>query len=94
MGVLVHEMVHCFQYNAKGTCPGGLVEGIAGMIISMICIHWSVFSQIGDLQILYVCGPPLTLHTGSAACHPAMTSGMLDMNVPHFSLTGLRYEIA
>jgi hypothetical protein len=29
-GVLVHEMVHCFQYNANGTCPGGLIEGIAG----------------------------------------------------------------
>jgi hypothetical protein len=29
-GVLVHEVVHCFQYNANGTCPGGLIEGIAG----------------------------------------------------------------
>ncbi|SJL06358.1 related to pathogenesis-related protein NtPRp27 [Armillaria ostoyae] len=31
MGVLTHEMVHCYQYNARGTCPGGLVEGIAGL---------------------------------------------------------------
>ena len=30
LGVLVHEMVHCFQFNGKGTCPGGLIEGIAG----------------------------------------------------------------
>lgn len=30
MGVLVHEVVHCYQYDAKGTCPGGLIEGIAG----------------------------------------------------------------
>jgi hypothetical protein len=30
MGVLVHEIVHCYQYDAKGTCPGGLIEGIAG----------------------------------------------------------------
>ena len=30
MGVLVHEMVHCFQYNGRRTCPGGLIEGIAG----------------------------------------------------------------
>lgn len=30
MGVLVHEVVHCFQHNARGTCPGGLIEGIAG----------------------------------------------------------------
>lgn len=29
-GVLVHEMVHCYQYNGKGSCPGGLIEGIAG----------------------------------------------------------------
>jgi hypothetical protein len=29
-GVLTHEAVHCFQYNAKGTAPGGLIEGIAG----------------------------------------------------------------
>ncbi|KAH7314098.1 peptidase of plants and bacteria-domain-containing protein [Rhexocercosporidium sp. MPI-PUGE-AT-0058] len=32
MGVLTHEMVHCFQYNAFGTCPGGLVEGIADWV--------------------------------------------------------------
>jgi hypothetical protein len=30
-GVIVHEVVHCFQYNARNTCPGGLIEGIAGM---------------------------------------------------------------
>lgn len=29
-GVIVHEMVHCYQYNGKGQCPGGLIEGIAG----------------------------------------------------------------
>ncbi|KAK1728870.1 hypothetical protein CaCOL14_008646 [Colletotrichum acutatum] len=32
MGVLTHEMVHCFQYNAHGTCPGGLIEGIADWV--------------------------------------------------------------
>lgn len=32
LGVLTHEMVHCFQYNAKGTCPGGLIEGIADWV--------------------------------------------------------------
>ncbi|KAL9613449.1 MAG: hypothetical protein Q9167_001994 [Letrouitia subvulpina] len=31
-GVLVHEMVHCWQWNAMGTCPGGLVEGIADFV--------------------------------------------------------------
>lgn len=29
-GVLLHELVHCFQQNGKGKCPGGLIEGIAG----------------------------------------------------------------
>ncbi|KIY73405.1 plant basic secretory protein [Cylindrobasidium torrendii FP15055 ss-10] len=32
LGVVVHELVHCFQYNAKGSCPGGLIEGIADFI--------------------------------------------------------------
>ncbi|KAK3936768.1 plant basic secretory protein [Diplogelasinospora grovesii] len=31
-GVLTHELVHCYQWNAKGTCPGGLVEGIADWV--------------------------------------------------------------
>ena len=31
MGVLTHEMVHCFQYTGVGVSfPGGLGEGIAG----------------------------------------------------------------
>jgi len=34
LGVLVHEVVHCYQYDAKGTCPGGLIEGVAG---TMLC---------------------------------------------------------
>lgn len=32
LGVLTHEMVHCYQYDAFGTCPGGLVEGIADWV--------------------------------------------------------------
>lgn len=31
-GVLVHEMVHCFQYNGKGTCPSALTEGLADWV--------------------------------------------------------------
>ena len=38
MGVLVHEVVHCYQYNACGTCPGGLIEGIAGREVDYIMI--------------------------------------------------------
>ncbi|PSN71242.1 BSP-domain-containing protein [Corynespora cassiicola Philippines] len=32
LGVLVHEMVHCWQHNAKGTAPGGLIEGVADWV--------------------------------------------------------------
>jgi len=31
-GVIVHEMVHCWQHNAFGTAPGGLIEGIADWV--------------------------------------------------------------
>jgi hypothetical protein len=31
IGVLVHETVHCYQYDGKGSCPGGLIEGFAGL---------------------------------------------------------------
>lgn len=31
-GVLTHELVHCYQYNGKGKCPGGLIEGIADWV--------------------------------------------------------------
>lgn len=32
MGVIVHEMVHCWQWNALGSAPGGLIEGIADWV--------------------------------------------------------------
>ena len=31
-GVLTHELVHCFQYDAEHSCPGGLIEGIADWV--------------------------------------------------------------
>jgi len=31
-GVLTHELVHCYQWNARGSCPGGLIEGIADWV--------------------------------------------------------------
>lgn len=30
LGVLVHEVVHCYQHDGRGSCPGGLIEGVAG----------------------------------------------------------------
>jgi hypothetical protein len=48
LGVLVHEVVHCYQYDAKGTCPGGLIEGIAGMDILTPFLR-VVFRTVGRL---------------------------------------------
>ncbi|KAF8899271.1 hypothetical protein BD779DRAFT_71319 [Infundibulicybe gibba] len=44
MGVLVHEVVHCFQYNAIDTCPGGLIEGVADYVrlhSDLVPPHWT-----------------------------------------------------
>jgi hypothetical protein len=32
VGVVTHEMVHCYQYNGFGTANGGLIEGIADFV--------------------------------------------------------------
>lgn len=43
LGVLCHELVHCFQWNAEGTCNGGLIEGIADWVrlrAGLAAQHW------------------------------------------------------
>ena len=43
-GVIVHEMVHCFQHDGAkngGHCPGGLVEGVAGKLPSPTLVMFS-----------------------------------------------------
>ncbi|KAK4179223.1 peptidase of plants and bacteria-domain-containing protein [Triangularia setosa] len=32
IGVITHELVHCYQWDAKHSCPGGLIEGIADWV--------------------------------------------------------------
>lgn len=32
VGVITHEMVHCWQHSALGTAPSGLIEGIADWV--------------------------------------------------------------
>ena len=42
-GVMVHEMVHCWQWNASGTAPVGLIEGIADWVrlhANLAPPHW------------------------------------------------------
>ncbi|EPE06050.1 pbsp domain-containing protein [Ophiostoma piceae UAMH 11346] len=42
-GVLTHELVHCYQWNGHGSCPGGLIEGIADWVRLRCALeppHW------------------------------------------------------
>jgi hypothetical protein len=42
-GVLVHEMVHCWQWNGHGSAPPGLIEGIADFVrlkAGLVPPHW------------------------------------------------------
>lgn len=43
LGVMCHELVHCFQWAAGGTCDGGLIEGIADWVrlrAGLAAAHW------------------------------------------------------
>ena len=43
IGVLVHEMVHVWQWNGLGTAPSGLIEGIADFVrlrATLAPPHW------------------------------------------------------
>lgn len=58
-GVMVHEIVHCYQYNCQGTCPGGLIEGIAGAHVHLPSS--SLLCSISELQTapgIYRLGSP------------------------------------
>ncbi|KAJ7103028.1 hypothetical protein B0H15DRAFT_810656 [Mycena belliarum] len=51
LGVLVHEVVHCYQHNAKGTAPGGLIEGVADYVrlhAELAPPHWVRAVRAGD----------------------------------------------
>jgi hypothetical protein len=55
LGVVRHEMVHCWQWAAKGTCPGGLIEGIADWVrlrSNLVPPHWKQEST-GDWDAGY-----------------------------------------
>lgn len=54
-GVLVHEMVHAWQWNALYTAPSGLIEGIADFVrlkAGFSPPHWWVLEQ-SSFHILY-----------------------------------------
>jgi hypothetical protein len=59
MGVLVHEVVHCYQYNARDTCPGGLIEGIAGREFAYIMTFLTINGASTDfVRLREGLGPP------------------------------------
>ena len=46
-GVIVHETVHAWQWNALGSAPGGLIEGIADWVrlkAGLAPPHWDRFN--------------------------------------------------
>jgi len=48
LGIIRHEMVHCYQYNGKGACPAGLVEGVADWVrlrSDLSPPHWKKSSE-------------------------------------------------
>lgn len=59
LGVICHELVHCFQWNAQGTCPGGLIEGIADWVSEVNIQFQSAlpgskkFSMTAELMIFF-----------------------------------------
>ena len=55
MGVITHEMVHCWQWSALGTAPGGLIEGVADWVrlkAGLAPPHWTK-KQGGDWDAGY-----------------------------------------
>ncbi|KXJ92397.1 peptidase of plants and bacteria-domain-containing protein [Microdochium bolleyi] len=51
MGVVTHELVHCYQWNARGSCPGGLIEGVADWVrlqCELAPPHWKRGEGTGD----------------------------------------------
>ncbi|KAI1079495.1 BSP-domain-containing protein [Whalleya microplaca] len=48
-GVITHELVHCYQWNARGGAPSGLVEGVADWVrlhCDLAPPHWK--REAGD----------------------------------------------
>ena len=55
-GVLTHELVHCYQWDAHGTCPGGLIEGVADWVrlnCDLSPPHWRKETEGGMLFLLH-----------------------------------------
>ncbi|KAI1426451.1 BSP-domain-containing protein [Xylaria sp. FL1777] len=48
-GVIVHELVHCYQHNGRGYAPGGLIEGVADWVrlgAGLAPPHWQKGEEV------------------------------------------------
>ena len=51
LGVLVHELVHVWQWDGMGSCDGGLIEGVADWVrlgAGLGAPHWTEGGRPGD----------------------------------------------
>ncbi|OJD29160.1 plant basic secretory protein [Diplodia corticola] len=87
LGVLRHEMVHCWQWNALGTAPGGLIEGIADYVrlkCGFVPPHWKREAD-GDWDAGYQ-------HTGYFLDHLEKTYGHGSVMAINESLRRKEYD--
>jgi hypothetical protein len=89
-GVLTHEMVHCFQHDGNGKCPGGLIEGVAGAS-AFSCSNAPDVDHGVNPQTTFDSTPNSIRHTGNA--QPG-TSGMPATKPRATFCSGLRINMA
>ena len=89
LGVLTHEVVHCFQYDAERTCPSGLIEGVSGesSFSSLLLVYALRLTGVTVLQTMFDFAPALRLLIGNVA---GEMIGMLDTKRPATFLLGSR----
>ena len=49
LGVICHELVHCWQHDGRGSAPGGLIEGMADWVrlrAGFVPPHWK--REVGE----------------------------------------------
>ncbi|KAF2502988.1 BSP-domain-containing protein, partial [Lophium mytilinum] len=87
LGVIRHEMVHCWQWNAQGSAPGGLIEGIADWVrlkSGFVPPHWKQESD-GDWDAGYQ-------HTGYFLEYLEKTFGEGSVRKINDGLRGQKYK--
>lgn len=105
-GVLVHELVHCFQFDASGTAPTGFTEGVADHVRlknGLAPPHWRP-EEVGETWdagyqktayflawIDSVCGPLSTVNL-NYACRGRKWDESIFLDVTGMSLSDLWHD--